>query len=86
MTSKVTKPNGSKVSKFSPLYLNGDALPIVSSFLHLGHTIDDCLSIEDDMKKRVNVFQKKLFETRDLFMNIHPREQVEAVKIYCITL
>ena len=79
----LTRGTNRKGSPPAPMQLYGRNLPYVSKINHLGHLIDDRNTFNDDIKQKKAILINKLYETRDLFKHLHPREQMTAAKIFC---
>ena len=74
---------GSRQSPPPPLKLYGRDLPWVDSALHLGHTLNKSLSMEQDTKIRRARFISRSVEVREQFAFAHPGQVLRAVQIYC---
>ena len=64
------------------LQLYGRDLPYEDIINHLGHLLDKDNSMIPDTKQKKAILIN-MYETRDLFCHLHPREQVLASKHFC---
>lgn len=71
------------MEKPASLFLNGKALPWVSSATHLGHEIHESGTMELDARMKRAKFISDTVEVRDSFDFASPVEVLRAVKTYC---
>jgi hypothetical protein len=65
-----------------PLQLNGEDLPWVATAEHLGHTLhQDCTMDQDARVKRAK-FIDKTCELREIFDFAHPEQVIKAAQVY----
>ena len=65
-----------------PLHLLGEELPWVSSVEHLGHTLQQDLSMDMDAKQKRAMFIDKSSDIRDVFNFAHPEQILRACQVY----
>jgi hypothetical protein len=67
----------------APLMLYGKPLPWVESALHLGHTLHQSLSMDQDVRIRRAVFISRSIEVRGQFAFAVPAQVLRAVQVMC---
>ena len=78
----VGKVRGGQVHYPKPVRLSGIDLPWVTSANHLGHTLhQDCTMEEDARSKRMSFISDSL-DIRDMFSWAHPRQVLQATRVY----
>ena len=65
------------------LLLYGKQLPWVQNAVHLGHTLHQSLSTDQDIKKRRAMFISRSVEVRDQFGFAPPAQVLKAVQVFC---
>ena len=75
------KTNG--VQYPDPVYLDGKVLPWVTSAEHLGHTLTQSGSMDQDCKIRRAIFIQKSLEVREQLHYARPADIMKAVSVYC---
>ena len=79
----VGKVRGGRVQYPKPVSLNGMSLPWVTSANHLGHTLhQDCTMDEDARSKRMT-FITDTTDLREMFFWADPRQIIFAMQVYC---
>ena len=79
----VGKVRGGRVQYPKPVSLNGMILPWVTSANHLGHTLhQDCTMDEDARSKRMS-FVTDTTDLREMFFWAHPKQIIFAMQVYC---
>ena len=63
--------------------LDGEELPWVERVEHLGHTIQESLSMEGDAQRARACFMARASDVRDNLFFAHPQQKVQAIQLYC---
>ena len=67
----------------APLVLYGKQLPWVENAMHLGHNLNQTLSMDQDIKMRRAMFISRSVEVRDQFSFAPPSQVLRAVQVFC---
>ena len=67
----------------APMMLYGKQLPWVDNAMHLGHNLNQSLSMDQDVKMRRAMFISRSVEVRDQFAFAPPSQVLRAVQVFC---
>ena len=66
-----------------PIILDGKELPWVTQVDHLGHILQENLSMEADAHKVRASFMNRASDLRDNLYFAHPQQKIQAIQLYC---
>ena len=65
-----------------PIILDGKELPWVTHVDHLGHSLQENLSMETDANKARASFMSRASDLRDDLYFAHPSQKIHAIQLY----
>ena len=74
---------GQRVKYPAPLILDGKSLPWVESAEHLGHTLHQLCSMDQDCQRAKNKYISKSMDIREDLWFATPEQQLKAIQVYC---
>ena len=76
--------NGQKKASYPPaVTLDDKELPWVDKADHLGHIVQQDLSMESDASKARGSFMSRASDMRDHLFFAHPEQRIQAIQLYC---
>ena len=74
---------GNKTDYPPPIVLDGEELPWVSKVDHLGHVLQQSLSMEADANKVRGSFMSRSSDIRESLYFAHPEQRIQGIQLYC---